>query len=72
MSHSNSHPETQAVSDLLLLRIRSATLRAKLDASELMTVGIALRAGWITPGHAVKWLHDRGLVDQVIVDEVRS
>ena len=70
MSHSNSHPETQAVSELLLLAIWSAVLRAQIDANELKTVGHALSAGWITPDHAVEWLHDRGLVDQVI--EVRS
>ena len=70
MLHSNSHPETQAVSELLLLAIRSAVLRAEIDANELKTVGLALSTGTITPGYAVEWLHDIGFADQVI--EVRS
>jgi hypothetical protein len=68
--NSNSQLETQAISDLLLLAIRSAVLRAQIDANELKTVGLALRTGMITPEYAVEWLHDIGLVDQVI--EVQS
>ena len=70
MLHSNSKPETQAVSALLLLAIRSAVLRAQLDASEIKTVGIALSTGMISPECAIAWLADIGLVDQVIPDEV--
>jgi hypothetical protein len=46
--------------------MRTAVLRAKLDVNEIESVGIALRSGWITLEYAVEWLHDIGLVDQVI------
>jgi hypothetical protein len=63
--HSNSHPERQAVSELLLLAIRSAVLRAQ-------TIGTALSTGMIKPASAVQWLADIGLVDQVIAEQVQS
>jgi hypothetical protein len=59
-------PET----DLLLTAIRSAVLRCRLDENELITIGTSLRAGWITPEYAIEWLHNIGLVDAVISDEV--
>jgi hypothetical protein len=55
-------PETEA----LLHALRSAVLRCKLDENELLTIGTSLRAGWITPEHAIRWLQDIGLVDQVV------
>ncbi|MGA7252969.1 MAG: hypothetical protein WBX35_17245, partial [Pseudolabrys sp.] len=64
--------ETQAISALLLLAIRSVVLRAQLDANEIKTVGIALSTGMITPEYAFNWLHDIGLVEQVIGEQVRS
>jgi hypothetical protein len=72
VSNSNSQTEIQAISELLLSALRSAALRAKIDANAIETIGIALRNGMITPEYAVVWLHDIGLVDQVIVDQVRS
>ena len=58
---------------MLLSALRSAVIRAKLDANELQTIGIALRSHMISPGEAVAWLMDIGLVTQVIPDcEVRT
>jgi len=56
---------------LLLAALNAATLRAQLDAGEIKTIGVALSTGMITPEYAVEWLHDIGLVDQVI-PEARS
>ena len=59
--------------DVLLSALRSAAIRAKLDANELQTIGIALRSHMISPEEAVAWLMDIGLVTQVIPDrEVRQ
>jgi hypothetical protein len=68
MPDTNSETELQEVSQLLLSAIRSAALRAKLDANEIETIDTALKSGWITPEYAMAWLHDIGLVDQVIVE----
>lgn len=72
MESSELPTAVQAVSEaeLLLASIRTAVLRTKLDASELTTIGIALRAGMISPEIAVAWLADIGLVDQVIAEVV--
>jgi hypothetical protein len=72
MSNNNSDTEIQEISQLLLSAIRTAILRAKVDANEIETIGIALRNHLITPDYAVQWLADVGLVDQVLADEVRS
>jgi hypothetical protein len=72
VSNTNSQTETLAISELFLAALRSAALRAKLDANEIETIDTALKSGLITPEYAMVWLHDIGLVDQVIVDEVRS
>jgi hypothetical protein len=53
----------------LLASLRMAVLRAKLDANEIESVGVALKAGWITPEYAVAWLLDIGLITQVIPEE---
>ena len=71
MSTSKANDETQAISELLLAALNAATLRAQLDAGEIKTIGVALSTGMITPEHAVEWLQDIGLVDQV-VPEARS
>jgi hypothetical protein len=71
VSTSKANYETQAISELLLVALNAAALRAQLDANEIKTVGIALRAGMITANCAVEWLRDIGLVDQVI-PEARS
>lgn len=52
--------------ELLLSALRSAALRCKLDLNEIESVGIALKAGWITPEYAIAWIADVGLIDQVI------
>jgi hypothetical protein len=76
-------PEIQGVADtgwidwpadteILLAALRSAAPRCKLDENEITTIGASLRAGWISPEYAIAWLQDIGLIDQVIVDEVRS
>ena len=67
MLDTNSSPEKQA----LLLALRAGVLRARLDANQLLTIGTALRNGWISPECAIAWLGDIGLVDQVIADEVQ-
>ena len=72
MGNNNSKMELQAISELFLAALRSAALRAKLDANEIEAIDTALKSGLITPEYAMVWLHDIGLVDQVIVDEVRS
>jgi hypothetical protein len=42
----------------LLVELRCASLRARLTACEVDSVGIALRAGWIDADAAIKWLAD--------------
>lgn len=54
--------------EMLLSAIRCAILRAKLDANEFTTIGIALRDGSITPDQAIEWLGESGLISQVIPD----
>jgi hypothetical protein len=72
--HTNSpDPNKQALfSTFLLSLIRAATLRSELDTTELKSVGIALKAGWIAPDHACAWLADAGLLNQVIGEEPRG
>jgi predicted naringenin-chalcone synthase len=72
VGNTDSQTEKQAISELFLAALRSAALRAKLDANEIETIDTAMKSGLITPEYAMAWLHDIGLVDQVIVDEVRS
>jgi hypothetical protein len=68
----DSKEEMQEVAKLLLSALRTAALKAKIDAAEIETIGIALKAGMIGPDDAVAWLNEIGLVDAVITDEVRS
>ena len=72
MSNSNPQTETQVISELLLSSIRTAVLRCRMDEQEISTIGVALKAGMITPAYALQWLIDIGLVDQVIAEEVRG
>ena len=51
--------------NLLLSALRSAVLRAELDANELKTIGTALKCDAITPAYALVWLQDVGLIQQV-------
>jgi hypothetical protein len=65
-------PASTAGTELILSALRSATLRAKLDANEFETIGIALRAGMISPKGAIEWLEDSGLVDQVFTESLNE
>jgi hypothetical protein len=51
---------------MLLSALRCAALRAKLDANEFTTIGIAVNSHAITPDDAIEWLADAGLIDQVM------
>jgi hypothetical protein len=44
--------------EYLLAELRCASLRAKLWQSDIDTVGIALKVGWISPEQAVEALAD--------------
>ena len=56
---------TPAEKELLLAGITSAIHRARLDASELKGIGIALRDGTISCAQALDWLEGAGLCGQV-------
>lgn len=55
--------------ELLLAALRSAVLRAKLDANEIQTIAIALNAGMIELHDAIGWLSEIGIVSQLIPPE---
>jgi hypothetical protein len=44
--------------EYLLAELRCALLRAKLWQSDITSIGIALKAGWISPEQAVEALAD--------------
>jgi hypothetical protein len=44
--------------EYLLAELRCAELRARLWQADIASIGIALRAGWITPEQAVEVLAD--------------
>jgi hypothetical protein len=56
------NPET----DFLLTAIRAATLRCRLEAVELDSVGTALRHGLICHDAALDWLHEINLLNHVL------
>lgn len=66
MSNINPQSEKQDFSAFLLGLIRAATLRCDLDATELKSVGIALKNNWINPEQACTWLAEVGLMKDVI------
>jgi hypothetical protein len=45
-------------SEYLLAELRAALLRAKLWQADITSIGIALKAGWISPDEAVEALAD--------------
>jgi hypothetical protein len=49
--------------DFLLSQLRCASLRAKLAANELDSIGVASRGNPITSEYALEWLHEAGLQD---------
>jgi hypothetical protein len=56
---------TPAEKEILLSGIESAIHRARLDASELKGIGLALRDGTISCAQALDWLEGAGLCGQV-------
>jgi hypothetical protein len=44
--------------DYLLAELRRAALRARLWQADIEAIGIALKAGWLTPEQAVEALAD--------------
>jgi hypothetical protein len=64
-SQSDSHRE------FLLAEIRCLSLRAKLTANELDSVGVALRGGFIDAECAVEWIDEIGLLNLVRAPERR-
>jgi len=53
-------------SEFLLACLRAASLRAKLIATELDSVGVALRHNFVSHDGAVEWLRDLDLLDHVL------
>jgi hypothetical protein len=55
-----------AQTEFLLSSLRVASLRARLAATELDSVGVALKGGIVAHDDAVAWLRDLDLLDHVI------
>ena len=53
-------------SEFLLACLRAASLRARLIATELDSVGVALRRNLVSHDGAVEWLRDLNLLDHVL------
>jgi hypothetical protein len=64
----NNTPTDSQNQQSLLAALRTGILRAKLDANELTSIGLALKSGMITPEGAVEWLEDTGLITQLATD----
>ena len=47
--------------DLLLASLRALTAQYRLFAQQLDSIGIALKAGKITPATAIEWLDELGM-----------
>ena len=52
----------QDFSQYLLAELRCASLRLRLEQSDIQAVGLALQGGLITPAQAVALLHDRDVL----------
>jgi hypothetical protein len=52
-------------SEFLLTCLRVASLRVKLIATELDSVGVALRHNFVSHDGAIEWLRDLDLLDHV-------
>ena len=59
-------PSALPDTEFTLAAIRSATLRARLAANELDSIGIALKRNLVSVEGALAWLHDVDLLDHVI------
>jgi len=65
-SNNQNCGETQGDIDFLLGRLRSATLRAKLVAVDLDSIGVALRHNLVAYDSALEWLDELGLLGHVL------
>jgi hypothetical protein len=63
-AHSPAGNSDQA--EFLLTCLRAASLRAKLIANELDSVGVAPRHNFVSHDGAVEWLRDVDLLDHVL------
>ena len=52
--------------EFLLACLRAASLRARLVATELDSVGVALRGNLMSHDGAIEWLRDIDLLDHVL------
>lgn len=50
------HPDVQSYHRYVLGQVRAARMRAKLLITEITTIGVALRDGWIGPDEALEEL----------------
>ena len=70
-AHSLSAPDVKADrgvlpdTEFLLSALRVATLRARLAANELDSIGVALKRGLVSYDDAMAWLHDVDLLHHV-------
>jgi len=58
--------------DYLLAELRCASLRARLWQFDIEAIGIALKAGWLTPEQAVEALEDCNCLQLVEPKEIQS
>lgn len=49
--------------EFLLSALRGASLRAKLYAVDIDTIGVALKAGMVTPVEAIAWAKEVGIIE---------
>jgi len=61
--------ENSNQSEFLLACLRAASLRAKLIATELDSIGVALRHNFVSHDSAIEWLCDLNLIDHVLYRE---
>jgi len=67
----NSQAVESTQVEFLVSLLRAASLRFRLAAVELDSIGTALRGQLITYDAAVEWLDDVGLFDQVVSEVVQ-
>ena len=65
-STAHSHVGNSDHSEFLLACLRAASLRARLIATELDSIGVALRHNLVSQDGAVEWLRDLDLLDHVL------
>jgi hypothetical protein len=62
--------ENSNQSEFLLACLRAASLRVKLIATELDSVGVALRHNFVSHDGAIEWLRDLDLLDHVLPSSI--